>query len=235
MSSHGEHIKYENLERLLSYHFANRSLLLEALTHRSYSHEKRSKTNYERLEFLGDAVLQLVITEYLLEKYRDYDEGTLSKLRGYFVSEGFLSIIAHEIGLGRFVLLGKGEKASGGMFKDSLLCDIFESLVAAIYRDGGYEEARRTIIHLFGKRIDEDISTNSFIDSKSELQKLTQKVYGVLPEYTVLKEVGPEHNKTFVVELTIEGILHETGEGKSKKSAEKVAATKALNRLAHVS
>ncbi|MCD8492684.1 MAG: radical SAM protein [Geovibrio sp.] len=159
--------------------------------------------------------------KYLLEKYRDYDEGTLSKLRGYFVSEGFLSIIAHEIGLGRFVLLGKGEKASGGMFKDSLLCDIFESLVAAIYRDGGYEEARRTIIHLFGKRIDEDISTNSFIDSKSELQKLTQKVYGVLPEYTVLKEVGPEHNKTFVVELTIEGILQETGEGKSKKKRRK--------------
>ncbi|HAL86369.1 MAG TPA: ribonuclease III, partial [Deferribacteraceae bacterium] len=96
MSSHGEPVKYENLERLLSYQFTNRSLLLEALTHRSYSHEKRTKTNYERLEFLGDAVLQLVITEYLLEKYRDYDEGTLSKLRGYFVSEGFLSIIAHE-------------------------------------------------------------------------------------------------------------------------------------------
>ena len=233
--SNNENIKYENLEGLLFYCFKNRSLLVEALTHRSYSHEKRTKTNYERLEFLGDAVLQLVITEYLLEKYRDYDEGTLSKLRGYFVSEGFLSIIANEIGLGKFVLLGKGEKASGGMFKDSLLCDIFESLVAAIYRDGGYDEARRVIILLFGKRIDEDISANSFIDSKSELQKLTQKIYGTLPEYTVLKEVGPEHNKTFVVELTIEGILNEIGEGKSKKSAEKVAATKALNRLANVS
>lgn len=233
--SNSENIKYENLERLLSYKFKNRSLLLEALTHRSYSHEKRTKSNYERLEFLGDAVLQLVITEYLLEKYRDDDEGTLSKLRGYFVSEGFLSIIANEIGLGKFVLLGKGEKASGGMFKDSLLCDIFESLVAAIYRDGGYIEARRVIILLFGQRIDEDISSNSFIDSKSELQKLTQKIYGTLPEYTVLKEVGPEHNKTFVVELTIDGILQETGEGKSKKNAEKVAATKALSRLENVS
>jgi ribonuclease-3 len=231
MSNTNENKKYEQLEELLSYSFKNRSLLLEALTHRSYSHEKRTKTNYERLEFLGDAVLQLVITEYLLEKYRDYDEGTLSKLRGYFVSEGFLSVIANEIGLGRFVLLGKGEKASGGMFKDSLLCDIFESVVAAIYRDGGYEIARETIINLFGKRIDEDISTNSFIDSKSELQKYTQKAYGILPEYTVLREVGPEHSKTFVVELTIDGILCERGEGKSKKNAEKSAASKALNRL----
>ena len=230
-----DQLRYEDLEELLFYHFKNRSLLTEALTHRSYSHEKKTKTNYERLEFLGDAVLQLVITEYLLQRYRDYDEGTLSKLRGYFVSEGFLSIIANEIGLGRFVLLGKGEKASGGMFKDSLLCDIFESLVAAIYRDGGYDIARETIIHLFGKRIDEDISSNSFIDAKSELQKLTQKVYGALPEYNVLREVGPEHNKTFVVELIIEGILHETGEGKSKKSAEKDAAIKALSRLEHVS
>lgn len=221
----------ETLEHKLGYSFGDRSVVLEALTHRSYAHEKKNNKNYERLEFLGDAVLQLIVTEYLLDRYKDYDEGLLSKLRGFFVSEGFLSKVATEMELGEHILLGKGEKASGGKYKESLLCDIFESVVAAIYLDGGYDEARKIIIDHFGSKIDEDISNSTFIDSKSELQKITQRQFGTLPEYTVLEESGPEHDKIFRVRVHVEGLVTEEGSGKTKKSAEKAAAAKALKKL----
>jgi ribonuclease-3 len=219
------------LEEKLGYTFSDKSIVLEAMTHRSYAHEKKNKQNYERLEFLGDAVLQLTVTEYLLDRYKDYDEGLLSKLRGYFVSEGFLSKIATELKLGDHILLGKGEKASGGKYKESLLCDIFESVVAAIYIDGGFEAARNTIITHFGLKIDEDISNSSFVDAKSELQKISQRKYGSLPEYSVLDEKGPEHDKIFVVSVKVDGLVHEKGIGKTKKSAEKDAAKNALKKL----
>lgn len=219
------------LEESLGYTFTDRSIVLEALTHRSYAHEKRNKQNYERLEFLGDAVLQLIVTEYLLDRYQNYDEGLLSKLRGYFVSEGFLSKIAQELTLGDHILLGKGEKASGGKYKESLLCDIFESVVAAIYLDGGYQEARNIIITHFGSRIDEDITNSAFVDAKSELQKISQRKFGTLPEYTVLDEKGPEHDKIFVVRVDVEELVSEKGIGKTKKSAEKDAAKNALSKL----
>lgn len=219
------------LEERLGYSFSDRSVLVEALTHRSYAHEKRNKQNYERLEFLGDAVLQLIVTEYLLERYKNYDEGLLSKLRGYFVSEDFLSRVAVELSLGEHILLGKGEKASGGKYKESLLCDIFESIVAAIYLDGGYDAARNIIITHFGTRIDEDISCNAFVDAKSELQKISQRKFGTLPEYIVLDEKGPEHDKIFVVSVTVEDLVAERGIGKTKKSAEKDAARNALKHL----
>jgi len=224
-------IDIEALEERLDYHFTDKSIVLEALTHRSYAHEKKNKQNYERLEFLGDAVLQLIVTEYLLDRYKDYDEGLLSKLRGYFVSEGFLSKVATELKLGEHILLGKGEKASGGKYKESLLCDIFESVVAAIYLDGGYDEARKIIITHFGTRIDEDISNSSFVDAKSELQKISQRKFGTLPDYTVLDEKGPEHDKIFVVRVDVEDLVSERGIGKTKKSAEKDAAKNALKKL----
>lgn len=224
-------IDIDSLEGKLGYSFSDRSVVLEALTHRSYAHEKKNKKNYERLEFLGDAVLQLIVTEYLLDRYKNYDEGLLSKLRGYFVSEGFLSKIATEMSLGDYILLGKGEKASGGKYKESLLCDIFESVVAAIYLDGGYTPAREIIITHFGSRIDEDISNSSFIDAKSELQKISQRRFGKLPEYTVLDEKGPEHDKIFVVRVDVENLVTEKGIGKTKKMAEKDAAKKALQKL----
>jgi ribonuclease-3 len=219
------------LEERLGYRFEDKSIILEAMTHRSYAHEKKNKQHYERLEFLGDAVLQLIVTEYLLDRYKDYDEGLLSKLRGYFVSEGFLSKIATELKLGEHILLGKGEKASGGKYKESLLCDIFESVVAAIYLDGGYQEARDIIITYFGSKIDEDISNSSFVDAKSELQKISQRRFGSLPEYTVLEEKGPEHDKIFVVRVDVEELVSEKGIGKTKKSAEKDAAKNALKKL----
>lgn len=224
-------IDLDSLEKVLDYSFSDRSIVFEALTHRSYSHEKKNKLNYERLEFLGDAVLQLIVTEYLLDRYKSYDEGLLSKLRGYFVSEDFLSKIATDLKLGNYILLGKGEKASGGKYKESLLCDIFESLVAAIYIDGGYNEARNIIIKHFGSSIDEDISSCAFVDAKSELQKISQRKFGGLPEYEVMDEKGPEHDKIFVVRVEVKNLVTETGIGKTKKSAEKDAARKALKKL----
>jgi ribonuclease-3 len=219
---------YSFLEELLNYRFQDKGLLLEALTHKSYSHEHKLERNYERLEFLGDAVLQLIVTEYLVAKYKEYDEGMLSKYRGYFVSEQFLSELSKIINLGDFVRLGKGEEQSGGKFKSSLLCDIFESLIAAIYIDGGYNHARSVVINLASDKIDETIDENRFIDGKTELQKLTQKRFEQLPEYKVISEDGPEHDKTFLVEVYIGGKPVAKGKGKSKKKAEQDAAKKAL-------
>ena len=219
---------YSFLEELLNYRFQDKGLLLEALTHKSYSHEHKLERNYERLEFLGDAVLQLIVTEYLVAKYKQFDEGILSKYRGYFVSEQFLSELSKIINLGDFVRLGKGEEQSGGKFKSSLLCDIFESLIAAIYIDGGYNHARSVVINLSSDKIDETIDENRFIDGKTELQKLTQKRFEQLPEYKVISEDGPEHDKTFLVEVYIGGKPVAKGKGKSKKKAEQDAAKKAL-------
>ena len=220
--------EFQALEKLIGYEFSNRELLFEALTHKSYSHEHKLVRNYERLEFLGDAVLQLIVTEYLVAKYKDYDEGILSKFRGYFVSEDFLSEISKEINIGEYILLGKGEESSGGKSKNSLLCDIFESLVAAVYLDGGYNHARSVVILLCSDKIDEIIREDKFLDSKTELQKYAQKFYDQLPKYTVVSEYGPEHDKVFVVNVYLDGKLLGTGRGKSKKKAEQEAAKNAL-------
>lgn len=222
-------VDFDNLEKLLGYKFNNRELLIEALTHKSYSHEHKLIRNYERLEFLGDAVLQLIVTEYLVAKYKDYDEGLLSKFRGYFVSEDFLSEISRDIVIGAYILLGKGEESSGGKNKNSLLCDIFESLVAAIYLDGGYNSARSVVIILCSEKIDEIIREDKFVDGKTELQKYAQKFYETLPEYVVIQETGPEHDKMFVVQVSLKGRILAKGKGKSKKKAEQEAAKKALS------
>lgn len=219
------------LETILGYTFRDKSLLFEALTHKSYSHENDHEANYERLEFLGDAVLQLCITEYLLDKYKKYDEGLLSKLRGHFVSEPILSEIIREKNIGSMLLLGRGEILGGGERKDSILCDIFESLIGAVYYEGGLEAARSAVIALYGDKIKDDLSRDYFIDSKSELQKIVQKDFGSLPEYRTVSETGPEHLKVFTVQLKVAGLGKFTAEAKSKKLAEKAAAAKALEKL----
>ncbi len=215
----------------IGYSFSNEDLLVEALTHRSYSNEKKISRNYERLEFLGDAVLQLIITEYLILKYKDFDEGVLSKYRGYFVSEEFLSKIAQKINLGKYIRLGKGEKQSGGEFKPSLLCDIFESLIAAIYLDGSYNDAKKLVTDLMSKDVDKIIENESLLDSKTELQKISQQQFDALPEYKVIDEKGPEHEKTFFVEVSVGNALKVIGSGRSKKKAEQDSAKKALSIL----
>lgn len=220
-----------NIENILNYMFSNRELLEDALTHSSYSYENKLDKNYERLEFLGDAVLQLIISEYLLLLYKDFDEGLLSRYRSHIVSEEFISKIASKMYLGEFIKLGKGELTTSGWNRPSILCDIFESLVAAIYLDGGYNEARRFVIEKFKDEIDNFIQNNKLYDYKSELQKITQKLFNTLPVYKIVKESGPEHNKTFTIDLYIADKYYSTGEGKTKKKAEQDAAKKAITLL----
>ncbi|MGA1847501.1 ribonuclease III [Deferribacter abyssi] len=221
---------YDQLEKIIGYSFKSKSLLLEAITHSSYAYEKKLKKNYERLEFLGDAVLELIITEYMVLKYKDLNEGILSQYRSFFVSEDFISEIAKNINLQHVIRLGKGEIVTGGSNKPSLLADTFESLLAAVYLDGGYNEARRIVLKLMSDLIDEYIQGKKIIDPKTELQKITQKEFGYLPEYNVLKEEGPEHNKSFTVEVKLHcGTF--LGTGKNKKKAEMDAAKKALEFL----
>jgi len=222
----------KKLEEALGYTFSKTEILIEALTHSSYSNEHNLDRNYERLEFLGDAVLQLIVSEYLIKKYKNFDEGVLSKYRGYFVSEDFLSGIASKLNLGDFVKLGKGEALSGGKRKPSLLCDIFESLIAAIYLDGSYEPAKKIVIQLMAQEIDDTIKNESFVDNKTELQKLTQKKFESLPEYEVVEEYGPEHEKVFTVSVAADGKILGYGKGRSKKKAEQDAASAALKKLA---
>ncbi|MEF3255839.1 MAG: ribonuclease III [Deferribacterales bacterium] len=220
-----------NIENILNYKFSNRELLEDALTHSSYSYENKLDKNYERLEFLGDAVLQLIISEYLLLLYKDFDEGLLSRYRSHIVSEEFISKIASKMYLGEFMKMGKGELTTSGWNRPSILCDIFESLVAAIYLDGGYNEARRFVIEKFKDEIDNFIQNNKLYDYKSELQKITQKLFNTLPVYKIVKESGPEHNKTFTIDLYIADKYYSTGEGKTKKKAEQDAAKKAITLL----
>jgi ribonuclease-3 len=222
-----------NLFNKIGYSFNNYELFLEAVTHSSYSYEQKISRNYERLEFLGDAVLQLIITEYLMIKYSNFDEGTLSKYRGYIVSEDFFSKIAKKINLGDYIRLGKGELQSKGYEKPSLLCDIFESFIAAIYLDGGYETAKKIVLNLTSNDIDNIIENELFIDYKTELQKITQKDFNELPEYKIIKEEGPEHLKTFYIKVTIGNKDYAIGIGTSKKKAEQDAAKKTLNLLSN--
>lgn len=216
------------LEDKISYIFKNKSLLREALTHSSYSHEKGLSYSYERLEFLGDAVLALIVSEYILNNYKNFDEGYMSQLRAYVVNEKFLSQAAKRIDLSQYVFLGKGESICS-LGTDSILADIFEALIAAIYLDGGYAIVSAIVMSLFKQSIEAAVSEGVFLDEKGEIQKFSQKEYGILPVYTIIKEEGPDHNKIFTVRLDIGGVLFSEGVGKSKKMAEKSAATAMLS------
>lgn len=218
------------LEENLSYTFKNKSLLIEALTHRSYSHEQSLNYNYERLEFLGDAVLSLVISEYIIGNYKNFDEGCMSQLRAYVVNENFLSHAAMDLGIDKYVLLGKGEQASPTGV-NSILADIFEAVIAAVYLDGGYEKAAKIVMSVLKSGIEKALGGGVFLDEKGEIQKFSQKYYGCLPVYTVKSVSGPDHDKFFTVELNIGGKLFSEGSGKSKKMAEKAAASAMLKTI----
>ncbi|MDR2869264.1 MAG: ribonuclease III [Deferribacteraceae bacterium] len=214
------------LEDNLHYKFQNIEHLQKALIHSSYTHEHGLNSN-ERMEFYGDAILHFVLTEFLMQTYKDDNEGQLSALRSYCESEPFLYEHAIMLNLGSFIKFGKGEELSGGAFKESLLADAFEAIVAAVYQDGGYDAARDFILQLMRENILSAHSNKLHIDSKSELQKLTQKQYKALPEYEVVSESGLDHNKTFGVQVCVtagERTLKATGYGRNKKAAEKDAA-----------
>lgn len=220
-----------DLQSKLGYRFDNEHLLRHALTHKSYVNENRSLDirDNERLEFLGDAVLDLVISEILFILFPGLKEGPLSKKRASIVREESLAAIAREIDLGEYILLGKGELLSGGKNKSSLLADAFEALVAAMYLDGGLEITKEVIEKLFIPIVKSPLH---FADFKSELQELCQKEKRGSLVYEIVAESGPDHDKIFEVTLNIDGKPVAKGSGKSIKEAEQMAARRALEKEA---
>ena len=221
-------------ENCLGYLFKKKELLIEALTHRSFSHENPAKTDVynERLEFLGDSVLGFVMVEYLFLSKTQFTESVMAKTKSYLVKESVLSEIASSISLGKYLRLGKGEEATGGRTKSSLLADAVEAVLGAVYLDGGYKKAKELILRLFKEKIDTILSSGEFHDFKTELQEKTQLLFNTIPEYRMIKQEGVEHKKIFTVEVDIAGKKFGIGYGKSKKEAETIAAKEALQRLA---
>ena len=217
------------LEERIEYKFRNSLLLAEALTHPSLGHEaQRYHFDYQRLEFLGDAVLQLVITEYLFSHFQAEAEGQLTKLRSRLVSRDALRTHAAALDLGRYILMGRGEEASGGRERTSTLADAFEALIGALYLDGGLEVAKNFILTQtrgdLAKLAEEPVDFNP----KGDLQELLQSTSLRSPVYELVSQSGPEHEKTFVSEVVWEGIVLGEGTGRSKKQAETAAALEAL-------
>ena len=217
------------LEDRIGYKFRNSLLLAEALTHPSLGHETQQRHfDNQRLEFLGDAVLQLVITEHLFHHFGDEPEGKLTKLRSRLVSRDTLQARASALGLGKELLLGRGEEASGGRERTSTLADAFEALIGAIYLDSDFEAARKFILEQCRADLESVAQEPVDINPKGDLQELLQSISPTSPVYETLSESGPEHDKTFVVRAMWEGLELGQGSGRSKKQAETAAAEEAL-------
>jgi ribonuclease-3 len=233
LSYPGSSPDFSGLEKGIGYSFLNRQLLQEALTHKSFYHENRDRIFFynERLEFLGDSVIGLIIVEYLFLLKEQYSESVLAKMKSYLVCETVFAEIAAALSLSRHILLGKGEEATGGRDKNSILANALEALVGAVYLDAGYERTREMVMYFFKDKIDSAIEAGEFYDYKTELQEKTQLLYGKLPEYKVLKEQGEEHKRVFTVAVFLEGEKLGTASGKRKKEAETLAAKKALEKI----
>lgn len=225
----------ERLQDRIGLAFRDPRFLQLALTHKSYANEHRLLEHNERLEFLGDAVLNLVVSEHLMTTCPDSTEGDLSRLRAAVVSEPSLAAVARTIGLGDYLLLGRGEEQTGGRNKDSLLADCLEALIAAVYLDAGKDGAALLILRFFEDLIKKTCAAGGTFDYKTGLQELCQERLKILPEYRVVSESGPDHQKQFEVELLIKGRLSGRGTGRSKKEAEQRAAKEALERLQYES
>ena len=222
--------KLESLERKLGYTFKDIELFIQAFSHSSYANEQinSSPGDNERLEFLGDAVLDLAISHILMLRFKDANEGDLSKFRATVVDEAGLYEIALRLGLGEYLLLGKGEEQSRGREKPSILADTTEALIGAIYLDAGFDVAMEIIEGLFSSLLDR-VGTEGLVhDFKSLLQEYSQQSCKTLPRYRLIKEAGPAHERSFQVALSLRGEVLAEGEGRSKKEAEQNAAREAF-------
>lgn len=216
----------EILQNSIGYHFKNTALLSRALTHSSYANEYNlSAGDNERLEFLGDSVLGFITAEYLFSNHRDFPEGELTKLRAYAVCEKSLFAYAQEIELGKYLKLGKGEERTGGRERPSVLSDAFEAVIAAIYLDGGMDEAKKFVLRFVVPYVE---AKPTFKDYKTALQEVVQQNHGEALEYVLVSESGPDHNKRFEIEVHLNSNVLGRGVGGSKKKAEQNAAKEAL-------
>jgi ribonuclease-3 len=223
---------YAALESRIGYVYSDRSLCETAMTHKSWINECHApgRTDNERLEFLGDAVLALAVSDMLMKHYPDRSEGELSKNRAALVSEVGLARAAEAIGLGDWIFLGRGEDQAGGRRKPSILSDALEALMGSVYLDGGYAAAQAVTERLFGAAL-RDAATSARLDFKSRLQERSQALLQSTPQYTVIGQEGPDHDKTFSVAILLEGSEYGRASGKSKKEAEQSAAALALQAL----
>ena len=222
----------KELEKIIGYTFRNPKLLSLALTHSSHANErKKGRKSNERLEFLGDSVLSVVVSHHLYENYSHMPEGELTRLRASLVCERSLHKFAQEIRLGDFILLGKGEENTNGRERPSILADAFEALIAAIYLDGGLEAARAHIIQFVPK--DTKTQSDAFTDYKTILQEFIQKNPEERIEYLLADESGPDHDKAFTVQVCLNSNIIGNGKGKSKRDAEQMAAKEALELMGY--
>jgi ribonuclease-3 len=216
-----------SIEEIIGYRFRNTELLLEALTHKSYAFERDAEKHNERLEFLGDSVLSVVVARLLFDDHPEEDEGRLSKHRASLVSRASLARWADRINLGPHLRLGSGEESTGGRTRPSLLANALEAVIGAVYVDGGFDEAHDLVHRCFLDEREEFVES----DFKSRLQELVQKRHQSMPTYIILKATGPDHDKTFSVEVAFGKKTLGTGAGKTKKEAEQEAARDALIRF----
>lgn len=221
MNDHREILK--KIQDELHIKFINKDLLLNALTHKSYAIEKKMKYFNERLEFLGDSIISSIVAEFLYNRYPQYDEGKLSRMKSYLVSRVSLVHWAKRIRIGKYILLSRNEESSGGKKRASLLANVFEALIGALYLDRGYEVTRSFILQFLSK-----LRRVVDIDYKSKLQEIIQQKLKNTPDYRIVQETGPDHNKVFKIEVLVKKRRLGVGSGKSKKEAEQAAAHSAL-------
>lgn len=226
-------VQLEKFEEILGIHFDKLFLLDIALTHSSYAHQYNLTYNdhNERLEFLGDSVLSMVVSEYLYKKFKNKHEGKLSRIRAGVVCESSLAQISRSLGVSKFIRIGKGEELSGGRDKESLLADACEAIIAAIYLDKGLEVVREFILNNLKEKIEKIGKDHNYNDFKSKLQEYVQKYSTAVIKYSVSKETGPAHDKTFEIDIHIDDKCYGSGTGKSKKEAEQNAAKAALRAM----
>jgi len=225
--------KVKIVEKAVGYSFKKKEFLQRALTHKSYANERKMahEEHNERLEFLGDAVLELAVSELLMRRFPKYSEGELSKLRAAIVNEKQLANFARSFGLGDHLYLGKGEEQTSGREKQSLLADVYEAILGAIYLDRGFLKAAQIIQRHYGRLLDDTPSEEIYRDYKTELQERSQSAFKSIPRYRLVAERGPDHDKIFEIELYIRNELFGRGQGRNKKDAEQLAAKEALVKL----
>ena len=230
-------MKLSLLQKNINYKFKNPNLLKLAITHSSYANEHKMDIvdNNERLEFLGDAILNLIVSQYLYKKYPNHPEGELTKIRAEVVCESSLAYAAKKIEVGKYLFLGKGEESTGGRDRESILADAAEAIVGAVYLDSDLETTNSILLSNFESDIVHAVAKGDlFIDYKTELQEIVQKSGKSLMEYIVTKEEGPDHNKRFYMDVVVDHKIIGNGRGRNKKDAEQMAAKEALIRLGFV-